>query len=188
MVIEQSSRPNYTARLTLQAPVQGIDVNTCVILYEPGYAYWHNYRGCQFLIGQLKGYLSKTVVQLGWLGTSTTTRDRGSLTCSASERKASIHRRIVITMALLPSTLVLSFAQSLLKAFSATLLIGHRRGDTLADIHHLWPNVFIDNIDLRCVKETTGSPRHRSSKCSTCIVDEEHIGYLRINDWMNREP
>ena len=161
MVTEQSTGPNYTAHLTLQPPVQGIDINTCVILCEPGYAYWHNYRGCQFLIGQLKGYLSKTVVHLGWLRTTT---NEGSLALSTCERKASIHRRIAVTMAFLPSSLAFSFAQNRLKAFSATLLIGHRREDTLADIHHLWPDVFIDNIDLAvCMKEPI-RPKQRSSK------------------------
>ena len=145
MVIEQSAGPNYTAHLTLQPPVQGFDINTYVILCEPGYAYWHNYRGCQFLIGHLKDYLSKTIVQLGWLSTTT---NGDSLAQNTDERKTGIHRKIAVTMAFLSSSLELSFAQSLLKAFSATLFIGHRRGDTLADIHHLWPNVFIDNIDL----------------------------------------
>ena len=134
MVTEESTGPNYTVHLTLQPSIQPIEINTCVILCEPGYAYWHNYRGCQFLIGQLKGYFSKTIVQLGWFGTTT---NGGNLAFSTGERKARIHRRIAVTMAFLPSSLAFTFAQSLLKAFSTTLFIGHRRGDTLADIHHL---------------------------------------------------
>ena len=134
MVIEQSTGPNYIAHLTWQPQVQGSDINNCVILCEPGYTYWHNYRGCQFLIGNFKDYLSKTIVQLGWLSTRT---NGDSFACNTGERTTGIHRKIAITMAFLSSSLAPSFAQSLLKAFSATLFIGHRRGDTLADIHHI---------------------------------------------------